>query len=155
MRTTDIPQIEAFPEGSKVIGLVETEPGVQRLRLGPVSAGPAGSAIKKYSATVYQTGTSNPTAVEIENTLGGSVVWTREDMGAYLATLAGAFPEGKVFSPQMNVFTWISTPEADNTTMIVVPQPSGDCFKLTTQMGSEAVDDMLNGVLVQVFVLPA
>ncbi len=44
MRATDIPQVDAFPEGTKLLGLVETEPGTKRLRLGPTGTGPAGPA---------------------------------------------------------------------------------------------------------------
>jgi|GEM_PF-2826688 len=38
---------------------------------------------------------SNPTVTVLENYIG-SVVWTRVDIGRYAATLAGAFPTGKV-----------------------------------------------------------
>ncbi|MBK8468187.1 MAG: hypothetical protein IPL32_20425 [Chloracidobacterium sp.] len=34
-----------------------------------------------------------PTAVVVENTLGGTLVWTRNSIGSYRATLTGAFPD--------------------------------------------------------------
>ena len=46
---------------------------------------------KVYTALLSQTGTSAPTATVLENTLGGTVVWTRVGNGSYRATLTGAF----------------------------------------------------------------
>lgn len=46
---------------------------------------------KVYVALITQTGTSAPTATVLENTLGGTVVWTRSSVGTYVATLNGAF----------------------------------------------------------------
>jgi hypothetical protein len=47
---------------------------------------------KEYVATVTQTGTAAPAATVLNNTLGGTLVWTRSATGTYLATLTGAFP---------------------------------------------------------------
>ena len=47
---------------------------------------------KEYVATVTQTGTAAPVATVLNNTLGGTLVWTRSTTGTYLATLTGAFP---------------------------------------------------------------
>lgn len=53
---------------------------------------------KKYVATITQTGTNAPVATVLENTLGGTVVWTRIAVGNYLGTLANKFPtSSKVF----------------------------------------------------------
>ena len=44
-----------------------------------------------------QQNTNAPDAVVLENTLGGTVVWTRNTTGNYYGTLNGAFPvAGKV-----------------------------------------------------------
>jgi hypothetical protein len=44
MRTSDIPTISGeFPSGTQVLALVEVEPGVKRMRLGPVPVGPEGT----------------------------------------------------------------------------------------------------------------
>ena len=51
---------------------------------------------KVYTALLTQTGTSAPTAIVLENTLGGTIVWTRTGIGVYRATLAGAFVINKV-----------------------------------------------------------
>lgn len=51
---------------------------------------------KVYIALLTQTSTNAPVATVLENTLGGTVVWTRSIEGNYVATLASAFPSGKV-----------------------------------------------------------
>lgn len=48
-----------------------------------------------YTALLSQTGTNAPVATVLENTLGGTVVWSYSDVGLYIATLAGAFTENK------------------------------------------------------------
>jgi hypothetical protein len=45
-----------------------------------------------YVAKLTQSGTNPPTADVKVNTLGGTLVWTRDSAGIYTATLAGAFP---------------------------------------------------------------
>lgn len=54
-----------------------------------------GTAYLKYVALLSQTGTDAPVATVLENTLGGTVVWARVDVGVYQGTLAGAFTENK------------------------------------------------------------
>lgn len=50
---------------------------------------------KVYTALLSQSGTSAPTATVLENTLGGSIVWTRNNIGQYVGTLTGAFTDQK------------------------------------------------------------
>lgn len=52
---------------------------------------------KVYKALLTQTGTNAPAATVRENTLGGTVVWTRDFAGVYTGTLAGAFTDLKTF----------------------------------------------------------
>ncbi len=52
---------------------------------------------KVYTATLTQTGTNVPVAVVLENTLGGTVVWSRLGGPTYRATLVGAFTTGKTY----------------------------------------------------------
>lgn len=59
------------------------------------AANVARSIYKRYVALLSQTGTDAPTATVLENTLGGTVVWSYIDVGVYLATLAGVFVENK------------------------------------------------------------
>lgn len=53
---------------------------------------------KVYTALLSQTGANAPVATVLENTLGGDVVWSYEDVGDYLATLSGAFIDGKTYT---------------------------------------------------------
>jgi len=57
-----------------------------------------GADYKVYTALLSQSGTSAPTATVLENTLGGTVVWTRDGAGIYHATLTGAFPANKLYT---------------------------------------------------------
>lgn len=52
---------------------------------------------KVYTALLRQTGTSAPVATVLEDTLGGTVGWTYEDVGEYSAILTGAFTLGKTW----------------------------------------------------------
>ncbi len=47
---------------------------------------------KVYTALLTQTGTENPIATVLQNTLGGIVVWRRTSAGSYEGRLAEAFP---------------------------------------------------------------
>lgn len=61
---------------------------------------------KVYTALLNQSGTDAPIATVLENTLGGTVVWSYEDVGVYRANLAGAFTENKtaiIFNMNENV----------------------------------------------------
>ena len=53
---------------------------------------------KVYTALLSQSGTNAPTAVVLENTLGGTVVWTRNSTGLYTGTLAGVFTVDKTLT---------------------------------------------------------
>jgi len=57
---------------------------------GTLSAG-----YKVYTALLTQTGTAAPTAIVLENTLGGTVLWTRATNGVYVGTLSSAFTTNK------------------------------------------------------------
>ena len=50
---------------------------------------------KVYIALLTQSGTDAPVATVLKNTLGGTVVFTRDEAGTYLATLAGVFTLNK------------------------------------------------------------
>lgn len=56
-----------------------------------------------YKALISQSGTSAPTVVILENTIG-AIVWTRTNIGEYFGTLANAFTLDKTFIPPMRRF---------------------------------------------------
>ena len=50
---------------------------------------------KIYTALLTQSGTNDPVATVLENTLSGNIVWSYESTGIYLGVLNGAFPLNK------------------------------------------------------------
>lgn len=48
---------------------------------------------RSYTALLTQTGTTAPTAVVLENTLGQDIVWTYTGVGTYTGTSVGTFTE--------------------------------------------------------------
>ena len=61
-----------------------------------------GVGVKVYRALLTQTGTDDPVATVLENTLGGEVVWTYRDAGLYAGTREGAFTASKTWLPPVN-----------------------------------------------------
>ena len=57
---------------------------------------------KVYTALLTQVGTNAPTATVLENTLGGTIVWTYNTTGQYVGTLSNAFPVNKTFAVIQN-----------------------------------------------------
>ena len=63
---------------------------------------------KVYTALISQTGTSAPTVIVLENTLGGTPVWSRIGPGVYSGLLSGFFTANKttvIFTKQYTVPT--------------------------------------------------
>lgn len=67
---------------------------------------------KVYIAEIWQSGTGNPTVNVLQNQLGGTLVWTRgaglDLIGAYTATLVGAFIGKVQVIPPSNIFGFSS-----------------------------------------------
>lgn len=64
-----------------------------------INGSPLNGEVLVYRAILSQSGTSAPTVdAVLENTLGGTVVWTYSANGYYFGTLAGAFPSNKTWS---------------------------------------------------------
>lgn len=49
-----------------------------------------------YVALVTQDLVAPPDVTELENTIG-NIIWTRNDVGQYIGSLVGGFPDGKTF----------------------------------------------------------
>jgi hypothetical protein len=86
---------------------------------------------KVYTALLTQTGTDAPVATVLENSLGGTLVWTRNSDGEYTATLIGAFPDENQFF----TLNAISAVYSTNTSVSVYWNDS-DSFQLTTATGN-------------------
>lgn len=52
---------------------------------------------KVYTALLTQTGTNDPVATILENTLGGEIAWSYDEVGVYIGVLNGIFLENKTF----------------------------------------------------------
>jgi len=109
--------------------------------------------VKVYRALLTQTGTNAPVATVLENSLGGTVVWTRSSGGSYVATFSGAFPADKVvgcsgmtLGEDGSYFT-ISRSD-DNTLALSTMQSGGD----GTFSFADAV--LASGVPIEILVYP-
>ena len=61
-----------------------------------LAGGGGAAAYLVYTALLTQSGTDAPVATVLQNTLGGTVVWSYLSDGYYNGTLAGVFLSGKV-----------------------------------------------------------
>ena len=83
---------------------------------------------KVYTALLTQSGTNAPVATVLENTLGGTVVWSYVSIGQYRGTLTGAFLSNKTVVFLTNVYgKYFLTGgrENDNSVMIGTQAPNG------------------------------
>lgn len=90
-----------IPSGQDFEDLVDSLAALENLQTGAAlegqaleadgSGGADVSGVKEYLAILTQSGTDAPIATVLKNTLAGALVWTRDDVGIYSATLAGAF----------------------------------------------------------------
>lgn len=109
---------------------------------------------KVYRALLTQTGTAAPVATVLENTLGGTVVWTRTLGGVYVATLAGAFTASKTALLHGDGITGAEF------SIIYFSRTNGNVLQLVTQdvdvTGATLViaDAILSETFVQILVYP-
>lgn len=124
------------------ISATQTSAGVSEVKL----------PYKAYRALLTQTGTAAPVATVLENSLGGTVVWTYAASGRYDATLVGAFLAGKVtynsgFVNDLSAPTGIfSIMRSDNNTLRLVTTSAGDV--------ATVADDILLATFIEVLVYP-
>jgi hypothetical protein len=132
-------------DGVRVDGAINTYVG------GRASASMVATVIgyKEYSAAFSQTGVNDPEVSVKKNTLGGDVVWTREGVGVYVGTLAGAFPPGRTFSP--NKFQILSPPTASDLAMsVTVATEDSVSVETTTYSTGAFIDGALDETLVEI-----
>lgn len=115
-----------------------------------VSGGGGGASYLVYTALLSQSGTDAPTATVLENTLGGTVVWTRSDAGDYVGTLSAAFSSGK---------TWLSgAPIDDGDALNLFPlyfrRVDANTVSIRTLSGGSGSDDQLISTSIEIRVYP-
>lgn len=121
---------------------------------GSVSAGtsvPTGSNIKVYRALLTQSGTSAPVATVLENSLGGTIVWTRNDAGDYFGTLAGAFTNNKTFPAILSLG---DNAASDGAQRADIRRATADIINLTTAASGALLDDVIVNASVEILVYP-
>lgn len=92
---------------------------------------------KVYKALLTQTGTAAPVATVLVNTLGGTVVWTRDLAGNYTATLVAAWVINKTFIPA----TSGTVPGGAYTYSVY--RANADAISLVTEDGGTPSDDVI------------
>lgn len=107
------------------------------------AAASGGASYSVYTALLTQTGTDAPVATVLENTLGGTVVWTRDSEGYYLGTLAGVFTANKTTSLMSAVGGMAYPAWVDANTMSV-----------QTEVGGSTTDGLLIGNTIEIRVYP-
>jgi len=93
---------------------------------------------KVYTALLTQTSTNAPVATVLENTLGGTLVWSYSSAGDYYGTLSGVFLETK---------TWTTCPAApstqNNDAYIRLVRSSDNAVELVTVLSGTNTDDLI------------
>lgn len=106
------------------------------------------NGVKRYVALLTQIGAGAPTATVLENSMGGTIVFTRIDAGNYNGTLAGAF----VASP------WIvlgnTAQDASFPTMISAFRSGDNTITILTGAVDAFADDILAGTPIEIRVYP-
>lgn len=107
-----------------------------------------GENYKVYTALLSQSGTSAPTATVLENTLGGTVVWTRSSAGVYAATLAGGFTSDKTWWSPRN------SGSAPSGFWLELSWQDADTMSLLTLDGMTLSDDAMLTTPIEIRVYP-
>lgn len=105
--------------------------------------------VKVHRTLLTQTSTNAPSAVVLENSLGGTVVWTRDSAGTYFGTLAGAFPENKCF-----FLSQLNDPAAGTISVSRVSDNVIAVQSVTPAATPLKADGLLNLASIQVLVYP-
>ena len=88
-----------------------------------------GLPYKVYTALLTQTGTSAPTAIVLENTLGFEVTWARESEGEYTLTLPSGTDISKFFiilGINVKNISYVSILDKDGIQLIVISTNGSD-----------------------------
>jgi hypothetical protein len=102
-----------------------------------------GLPYKVYTASLTQTGTDNPSAVVLENTLGFDVTWERVQKGVYTLTLPSGTDITKIF-----IFLGINTKKIDR--VLIIDKDGVQSITITTS-GS---DDSLSNSGIEIRMYP-
>lgn len=109
-----------------------------------------GSSYSVYTALLSQFGTGAPTATVLENTLSGSITWTRSEAGFYVGALTSGFTLNK---------TWLSVTidkqnQADSETYAYLGWSGSDEVILRIEDSSHTLVDQFNRASIEIRVYP-
>jgi len=85
-------------DGTETLSFVQSGVMVDATTQDIADLGGGGASYLKYVALLSQSGTDAPVATVLENTLGGTVVWSYDTIGSYFATLSNAFTSNKTWA---------------------------------------------------------
>lgn len=102
---------------------------------------------KTYVALLTQSGTDAPVATVLENTLGGTVVYSYSQTGIYDGTLSLAFPSNKTV-------TVINGGGNSGSLLGSITRLSDNAFRVYSFDGGSASDDMLSSTEIIITVYP-
>jgi len=139
-------RMEITPKAERLGGVLPAEAKDEAVTLGQLRAFGISASKKTYRANLTQTSTNAPVATVLENTLG-DIVWSYDGVGAYTATLTGAFTANKTFIiPPYNS----SNVSAANDIMYVFAMGRNDAntlYLITGERDALGAGDVVNGAL--------
>ena len=100
---------------------------------------------KKYVALMTQSGSSAPTAVVLENSIGG-IAWTRSSTGRYVGTLTGTFPADKTTV----MLTLGQGPLANVSATYGASRVDADSVRILTNDTGSLADSLLTDAVVEI-----
>lgn len=146
--------VNVIPQPSYDSTFVLSAPSRAALAKGMASWTPAtssGASYLVYTALLTQTGTAAPVATVLENTLGGTVVWSYDATGSYTATLSGVFTSAKTIIFYTSN-TW--APDFTNPLGILMYRHDANSIKCFTGISENNSNDVLNNCPIEIRVYP-
>lgn len=108
---------------------------------------PSAASYKVYTVLLSQNGTANPVIVSfnnlpLENTLGGTIVWSYGSQGSYYGTLTNAFTAGKTFI--------LTNSNTGNNSKINILRASVNQIRIDSFVGVSPSNDVLGTVSIEI-----
>lgn len=103
------------------------------------SGGSSIPSYQVYTALISQTGTSNPTVIVLENTIG-DIVWTFDSNGEYLGTLTGVFVSNKTYFSAL----------PSQITQLKFVRVNNDIVNLGTALAGVKTNGLLNNTSIEI-----
>lgn len=108
---------------------------------------------KVYRALLSQSGTDAPTAVVLENTLGGELVWNYIDVGVYRGILNGAFTENKT-NIEKSKIVWTDSSLVGDDLFYKVYKIDVNTIEVVNYFGGVEVNNELDKHFIEILVYP-